>query len=103
MTFTDELWAANADIYAAILAHPFVTGLTDGTLPEPAFAHYIGQDAIYLRAYARPLAVVATRAPPPAAMQMFARHAADAVAAEPEWHPPLLPKLATSNEPAAAA
>ena len=61
MTFTDELWAANADIYAAILAHPFITGLTDGTLPEAAFAHYIVQDAIYLRDYARSLAVVATR------------------------------------------
>ena len=103
MTFTDELWAANADIYAAILAHPFITGLTDGTLPEAAFAHYLVQDAIYLRDYARSLAVVATRAPSSAAMQMFARHAADAVAAELELHCALLPELGIAPEVAAAA
>jgi hypothetical protein len=36
--FTDELWAGAAGIYAAILAHPFLAGLTDGSLPEDAFA-----------------------------------------------------------------
>ncbi len=103
MTFTDELWAANADIYAAILAHPFITGLTDGTLPEAAFAHYVVQDAIYLRDYARSLAAVATRAPDPEAMQMFARHAADAVTAELELHSALLPELGISKQVAEAA
>jgi thiaminase/transcriptional activator TenA len=96
MTFTEELWASNADIFEAILAHPFITGLTDGTLPEEAFAHFVLQDALYLRDYARALAVVATRAPDPAAMQMFARHAADAVAAELELHASLLPELGIS-------
>jgi hypothetical protein len=33
------------DVYAAILRHPFVTGLTDGSLPREAFRHYIVQDA----------------------------------------------------------
>jgi thiaminase len=30
--FTDELWQGSADIYRAILAHPFLAGLTDGRL-----------------------------------------------------------------------
>lgn len=93
MTFTDELWAANADIYEAILAHPFLTGLADGSLPEAAFAHYLVQDALYLREYARALAVVGSRAPSAAATRMFARHAADAVTAELELHAALLPEL----------
>lgn len=96
MTFTEELWAGNTDIFDAILAHPFITGLTDGTLPEPAFAHFVVQDGLFLRDYARALTVVASRAPDSASMQMFARHAADAVAAELELHSALLPELGIS-------
>jgi thiaminase (transcriptional activator TenA) len=103
MTFSTELWDSNAGVYRAILSHPFITGLTDGTLPEPAFAHFLVQDALYLRDYARALAVVATRAPDPAAMQMFARHAAEAVAAELELHAALLPGLGISPADMAAA
>jgi thiaminase (transcriptional activator TenA) len=103
MTFSTELWDSNADVYGAILSHPFITGLTDGTLPESAFAHFVVQDAIYLRDYARALAVVASRAPDSAAMQMFARHAADAVAAELELHAALLPELGISPADVAAA
>lgn len=103
MTFTEQLWDSNTDIFDAILAHPFITGLTDGTLPEAAFAHFVVQDGLYLRDYARALAVVATRAPRPEAMQMFARHAADAVAAELELHSSLLPELGISAADAEAA
>ena len=103
MTFTEQLWDSNTDIFDAILAHPFITGLTDGTLPEAAFAHFVVQDGLYLRDYARALAVVATRAPTPEAMQMFARHAADAVAAELELHSSLLPELGISAAEAEAA
>ncbi len=38
--FTGELWRGSADIYGAILAHPFLTGLTDGSLPQGAFTFY---------------------------------------------------------------
>ncbi len=103
MTFTEDLWAGNTDIFRAILSHPFITGLTDGTLPEAAFAHFVVQDAIYLRDYARALTVVASRAPDSAAMRMFAGHAADAVAAELELHASLLPDLGISPAAAAAA
>jgi thiaminase/transcriptional activator TenA len=81
MTFTEELWASNADLFDAILAHPFITGLTDGTLPTAAFAHFVVQDALYLRDYARALAVVATRAPDPGAMQISPTRATC-------WRPP---------------
>ena len=33
-SFSAQLWDSISDIYGAILAHPFLTGLTDGTLPE---------------------------------------------------------------------
>jgi thiaminase (transcriptional activator TenA) len=95
-SFSAQLWESIGDIYGAILAHPFITGLTLGTLPVESFAFYVVQDALYLQGYARALAAVGSRAPTSAAMQMFARHAADAVAAELELHATLLAELGIS-------
>ncbi len=39
--FTGELWRSIDGIYAGILAHPFLRGLTDGTLPADRFEHYV--------------------------------------------------------------
>jgi thiaminase (transcriptional activator TenA) len=100
--FTTELWDGAADIYRAILAHPFLTGLTDGTLPPDSFAFYVVQDLLYLRRYAQALAAVAARAPGPAT-QMFARHAADVVAVEQTLHGSLLASLGIDPAAAAAA
>ena len=45
MSFTRELWTAMTPIYTQILRHPFVTGLTDGSLPRDRFVFYAVQDA----------------------------------------------------------
>src|SRR5260370_487234 len=92
-SFRAELWQGVAGVYDAILAHPFLTGLTDGSLPHDAFAFYVVQDAIYLQGYARALAAVASRAPTPGQTEMFARHAADALAVEQTLHGSLLAEL----------
>jgi thiaminase/transcriptional activator TenA len=102
-SFTGELWDSISDIYEAIRAHPFIAGLTDGTLPVESFTFYVVQDALYLRAYAAALAAVASRAPNSAAMRMFAGHAADAVAAELELHGTLLAELGISVDDVKAA
>jgi thiaminase/transcriptional activator TenA len=103
VSFSDELWHGISGIYHAILAHPFLTGLTDGSLPADAFGFYVVQDALYLRRYAQALAAVATRAPDAAATEMFARHAAGAVAVEQELHRSLLADLGIDPAAAAAA
>jgi len=100
-SFSDELWQGIADVYDAILAHPFVTGLTDGTLPHDAFAFYVVQDVLYLQRYAQALAAVASRAPDTGGTEMFARHAADVIAVEQTLHGSLLAGLGI--DPAAAA
>ncbi|MDT7743128.1 MAG: hypothetical protein QOE59_2206 [Actinomycetota bacterium] len=94
MAFSDELRESAADVYAAIRAHPFLTGLTDGTLPHAAFGHFVAQDRHYLRGYARALAVLAARAPTEDDTTLFAQHAAGAIAAEQEMHAALSDALA---------
>jgi thiaminase/transcriptional activator TenA len=88
-----ELWDSTADIYAAILAHPFVSGLTDGSLSQEAFTFYVVQDALYLRSYAKALAAVASHSTDTAGTEMFARHAAGIIDVEMTLHESLLADL----------
>ena len=99
-SLTADLWNDITGIYAAILEHPFVTGLTDGTLPADAFSYYVVQDALYLRDYAKTLAIVAAKAPDTAGTEMFARHAAEIITVERLLHDSLLGDLGL--DPAAA-
>jgi len=86
MRFTADLWRSIEAIYAAILRHPFVTGLTDGSLPRPSFAFYAVQDALYLREFARSLSLAAARAPRDEWIIMFNEHAAGALKVERALH-----------------
>ncbi|BBY47366.1 aminopyrimidine aminohydrolase [Mycolicibacterium arabiense] len=92
-TWSQRLWREIEPTFAAILAHPFVTGLTDGTLDERAFAQYVAQDVHYLRDYARALAIVGAKAPTLADTATFARHAAEVFDVELQLHDSLLPQL----------
>ena len=73
-------------VFKRILGHPFVTGLTDGSLPMESFAYYVAQDAHYLRDYARALAMVSAKAPDEASVAMFAAHAQGALGVEQQLH-----------------
>jgi thiaminase (transcriptional activator TenA) len=86
MTFTRELWDAITPIYGAILGHPFVTGLTDGSLAPESFRFYAIQDALYLRDFARALSIAAARAPRDEWIIMFDEHAAGALRVERALH-----------------
>jgi thiaminase (transcriptional activator TenA) len=100
--FAAELWAAGAPAYDAIVAHPFLAGLSAGTLPRDAFAYFVAQDSHYLRAYARALALTGARATDAAAVRMFAAHAANAIAVEQDLHVRLLAELGLSPDDVAA-
>jgi thiaminase/transcriptional activator TenA len=86
MTFTDELWVSIEGIFASILRHPFVRGLTDGSLPRASFQFYAVQDALYLREFARALSLAAARAPEDDWIIMFNEHAAGALRVERALH-----------------
>ncbi|MGH8636684.1 MAG: thiaminase II, partial [Burkholderiales bacterium] len=82
----DELWHSIEPIYDAILRHPFIAGLTDGSLTRERFEFYAVQDALYLREFARALAIAAARAPKDDWIVMLADHAAGALRVERSLH-----------------
>ncbi len=94
---TETLWRASAPIFDAIMEHPFLAGLTAGTLELDRFSYYIAQDSHYLRDYARALSTLAGRAPDAAATAMFSRHAANALLVEQSMHSGILDELGLSG------
>jgi thiaminase/transcriptional activator TenA len=66
------LWAANADLAAAALTHPFVRALADGSLPRASFAGYVAQDAFFLEAFARGYALGVVHSRDRVALETFA-------------------------------
>lgn len=84
--FTGELWRAIESIYEAILGHPFLAGLTDGSLPPERFQLYAVQDALYLRDFARALNIAAARSPDESSLVMFSEHAVGAMTVEHSLH-----------------
>lgn len=101
-SFTDELWASIEPIYAAILRHPFIAGLTDGSLPRGRFEFYAVQDALYLREFARALAIAGARAPKDDWIVMLAEHAAGSIRVERTLHEGFFREFELSAEAAAA-
>jgi thiaminase/transcriptional activator TenA len=62
MSLFAALQDAAAPVRARILAHPFVRGLGDGTLPGDQYQYYLKQDYVFLIEYGRVLALAASRA-----------------------------------------
>ena len=86
MTFSTDAWAANAALYETIRTMPFNSGLADGTLSEDRFKHYIIQDAHYLIAFGRALAVAAAKADDPDGIIQFTEAAKIAIVVERALH-----------------
>ena len=62
MSFSQDVWQRNLELYQKTLALPFNQQLAQGTLNRDAFSQYVIQDAPYLLAYGRALAVCAAKA-----------------------------------------
>lgn len=59
--FTDELWRDATPIFRKTLAHPFLKGVEDGSLPREKFRYYMRQDSLYLGQFGLALQALATR------------------------------------------
>jgi len=72
MSATDELSTIGDPIWEAILEHPMVSQLGEGTLDEAPFRYWVRQDYVYLIEYARVFAHGAAMAPDLERMGTFA-------------------------------
>ncbi|MCE2462532.1 MAG: thiaminase II [Dehalococcoidia bacterium] len=73
MSFADDVEKKAEPVRRAILNHPFVTGIGDGTLDVEKFKFYVRQDYVYLVDYSRVLALASARAQDLDTMGWFAR------------------------------
>jgi thiaminase/transcriptional activator TenA len=85
-TLTSRLWSSIEPIFARILEHPFLKGLSDGSLERDAFVYYVVQDAHYLRQYARALSLLSSRAATENDILIFSKHAGGAIEVERALH-----------------
>jgi thiaminase/transcriptional activator TenA len=75
MSFTGNLWHQIKPIYDAILAHPFLNQMADGSLSRERFVFYMKQDSLYLQEFSRALATAGARAPNVESMLFFVNSA----------------------------
>ena len=86
MGFIADIERRSQSIRQAILVHPFVTGVGDGTLPVKKFRYYVAQDYSYLIDYSRVLALASARAPRLDDMSWFAGLLDETLNVEMELH-----------------
>lgn len=86
MSFSTDAWARNAALYEKTRDMPFNRELASGQLDENAFKHYMIQDAHYLVAFGRALAIAAAKADDADGVVQFADAAKGAVVAERSLH-----------------
>lgn len=86
MAFTDEVAAMADEFWTAILAHPMVEALGEGTLDGAPFRYWVKQDYVYLIDYCRVFALGATKAPSLDHLGTFARLLESTVNTEMDLH-----------------
>src|SRR5262245_17853447 len=80
------LRASAAEIWKRELAHPFVRGLGDGTLPADRFGFYLEQDYLFLVEYCRVFALASAKARELAVMGLFSGLLNDTLQTEMQLH-----------------
>jgi thiaminase (transcriptional activator TenA) len=100
-TFTSQLWQSIEPVYRKTLGHPFLKGLTDGSLPQDRFRFYIIQDSLYLKFFSQALNLLASKALTEDWAMTLSRHAIESIQAERELHDKIL--LSYGVSPAEAA
>ncbi|MDR0217024.1 MAG: thiaminase II [Comamonas sp.] len=86
MSFSQSLWQVNLPLFQSTLELPFNQELAAGTLSRERFCHYMIQDAHYLVAYGRALAVTAAKSDNAEGVVQFANAANEAVVVERSLH-----------------
>jgi thiaminase/transcriptional activator TenA len=72
VSLAQRLWVDNAELAGRALAHPFVRGVADGSLPRQVFSGYVAQDSFFLEAFARAYALALAASPDTETVLAFA-------------------------------
>jgi thiaminase/transcriptional activator TenA len=96
--FRELLKQAAQPIWQAILGHPFLKELSEGSLPHDRFLYFIRQDYLYLFDFARVLCLGGSKAEDLDTLEMFAKHAANTVAVERAMHTGFAQRLGLNSE-----
>jgi len=83
---TAALWERTGQVWAEIMALPFIRGLRDGSLRNADFAFYLDQDAQYPSRYSRALALLSAAAPDHEGQVAWTAGALECVVVEAELH-----------------
>lgn len=60
---SDRLFKTVEPIWSSYLEHPFVKGISDGSLDPEKFKHYLQRDYVYLMEYCKIFAIGAAKSP----------------------------------------
>jgi thiaminase/transcriptional activator TenA len=100
--FSRDAWDRNAALIEAARTLPFNQELAAGTLPMPAFRHYMIQDSHYLVGFAQALALAAAKSDRPGHVVQFAAAAASAIEVERTLHTDFFHRFGVSAAEVAA-
>lgn len=98
MNTTKRLYQAAMPIWEACHAHPFVTGIGDGTLEIEKFRHFLLQDYLYLFDYARVFALGVVKARDPELMRTFSANVDAILGGEMKIHRAYMARLGITEE-----
>ena len=98
MTVTQRLYEAARPIWEACHAHPFVTGIGDGTLEVEKFRYFLLQDYLYLFDYARVFAWGVVKAHSPELMRFFSANVDAILGGEMKIHRAYMARLGITEE-----
>ena len=96
--FTDDLWQEISPIYGAILQHPFLKELADGSLSRERFVFYMQQDGLYLQDFARALGLAGVRSRDAGLVKTFLDFGSVAVAVEQGLHESYFKEFGASSD-----
>ena len=95
--YTDTLWGEISPLFDAIIEHPFLRELCDGSLSTERFTFYVQQDSLYLLDFARGLAALAVRAKEGEATYQFATFAKETFEVEQSLHETFFTQFAITD------
>lgn len=85
-SWSAEAWQQIIPVYDDITAMPFITELSDGSLPVEKFRFYMAQDSGYLEHFGKALSLIAARAADTQDILAFIRFAEGAIVVEQALH-----------------